>query len=136
MIRTLLYIPLLFLIGIFGITYLLEPDLPEIDPSKINQVAAKLCLHNVPRNYAPDYFTYRGQIKVKILNLKDKIGFDLNRRQSDFMAKYYGLEEAVICYIVLSGDTSLNMGNSPNNFEKTYNNIAELNQLSIEYRIR
>ena len=102
-----------------------QPDIPKIDPKKINEGVAKLCLWDIPVRYNDKYLAYRWHFDTWYFDWKDRFGFDLKESDKNYLIGYSFFEEAVNCYITTSGDQGLNMALSPTAFKAVFNSVAK-----------
>jgi hypothetical protein len=105
----------LVILGILAVAvfFAAQPSVPRVVGSRTNPEVAKLCLSDIEQQYSGQYLTYAGHVKAWAAYWTDKLGLGLSSDQKAFLVGYALFEEAVSCYVSLSGDLSLNMVNRP-----------------------
>ena len=113
---------------------LAQPNIPEPDPSTVNDAVTENCLIKISSRYDSGYLTYFGHFKGWYYQWVDRmIGLN-DSPQSHYLASYFMLEQAVECYIRFSGKKDLNMSLSPTEFEATFNLIAKFSGINERLR--
>ena len=102
-----------------------QPDIPKVNPKKIDKEVAKLCLQDIPERYEDNYLTYKGHFKAWYLEWKDKFDVNLSESEKRYLIGYSFFEEAINCYITTSGDQGLNMTLSPTGFKSVFSTVAK-----------
>ena len=123
--RFIFFLFLLLVAGVISLALIAQPNVPKVNPTKVDKALAKLCLQDIPKYYQAHYLTYGGHIKAWYLRLVSKLGLNLNEKEKQYLIGYSFLEQAVNCYITSSGDSELNMTLSPAEFETIFKSVSK-----------
>ena len=121
---------IILLVALLGFTtvYITNPKVPE--PNQAYSYHDKdRCFTEISKAYEPKLLTYKGHMKKWVISKMDYLNIKINDDLLKHYKNYLSLEKSVNCYILATGDNSLNMGIGPSEFKSIYNSRAEFSKL-------
>ena len=112
------------LFAVVLLVYIAKPEVPEVSGIPDYDAGAG-CLREIPRQYDPEFFTFKGWVKARYAYHAEKWGIEMNPRLLSYYKRYIQLQLDVDCYVRSANDTGLNLTLSPTEFKAVYNVIAE-----------
>jgi len=126
--KIIINIVLLIIIIAFTTVYITNPKVPE--PSQAYSYYNKdRCFTEISKAYQPELLTYEGHIKKWLVSKMDYFNINMSDDLSNYYRNYLSLEKSVNCFILATGDNSLNMRLGPFEFKGIYNSIADLSKV-------
>ncbi len=118
---------LIILVLMVTLVLVAQPETPKYTCAVLDKDLSTFCLSHIPKYYDADFLTYEGHTRAWIYRRLNKFGIDLGEQQTKYLSNYSFLEDAVNCHVIASGDASLNMTESPAEFDARYKLISNIN---------
>ena len=112
------------LVAVVLLVYIAKPEVPDVSGIPDYDAVAG-CLREIPRQYDPEFFTFKGWVKAWYAYQASKWGTEMSPRLLSYYKRYIQLQLDVDFYVRSANDTGLNLTLSPTEFKAVYNVIAE-----------